>query len=116
MGQHKQKKEIAKLQIRKKEIDEAITKRTLARVPVDPSGMIASVTTSIPKLHDFTASDDDCDSMPSLTDQSSDDSESEARSSSPISAGDTDSGRDAVENYVTYNIGLHGGIHIAKSI
>ena len=41
MGQHKQRQEIAKWQQRKKDIDEAIPKRTLPRVPVEPSDYVA---------------------------------------------------------------------------
>ena len=37
IGQYKQRQEIIKWQQRKKDIDEAIAKRSLPRVPVDPS-------------------------------------------------------------------------------
>ena len=97
MGQHKQKKEIARWQLRKRDIDEAIAKRTIPRVPVDPSGMIASVVASTSKPYDFTASEDDGDSMPSLIDESSDDSETEALSSRQSSDSDTEPDRDEVE-------------------
>ena len=70
LWEHKQKKEIASWQIRKQEIDEAIAKHTIPRVRVDPSGMIASVTTTAPRPHEDP--DEDCVSMPSLTDSSSD--------------------------------------------
>ena len=79
------KNEIARLQIRKKEIDEALAKRTLPRVPVDPSGMFTSITTSTPKLHGFTAIDDDSESLLLLSDHSSDESRAEPPSSGPHS-------------------------------
>ena len=71
MGQHKQKQEIAKWQQRKKDIDEAIAKRIVLRVLVDPSGMVASVASSIlipcPEYNDRT------DSVPSPVGKCSDD-------------------------------------------
>ena len=71
IGQHKQRQEIVKWQQRKKDIDEAIAKRTLPRVPVDPSGMLATV---IALQHNISAaSEDDQDDAPSLVDPSNDD-------------------------------------------
>ena len=71
MCQHKQKQEIAKWQQRKKDIDEAIAKHTIPRVPVDPSGMVAAITAPTPS--NCQASEDETASMPSLVDKSDDD-------------------------------------------
>ena len=71
MGQHKQKQDISKWQQRKKDIDEAIAKRILHRVHVDPSGMFAAVAASFSS--NCPTSDDETASMPSLVDKSDDD-------------------------------------------
>ena len=103
MGQHTRKTEIAKLQIRKKEIDEAIAKRTIPRAPVDSSGIIASITTSAPKQQGDAASDNNCDSMPSLTNSSSDGSDTDFQSSGQTSDSDTETDRVDVEFCVLRN-------------
>ena len=62
MGQHKEKHEIAKWQQRKQDIDEAVAKRTLSLVLVEPSDYVvpaAALQHNIPA-----ASDDDFTDLP----------------------------------------------------
>ena len=71
MGQHKQNQEIAKWQQRKHDADDAIAKRTVPRVPVNPSGMVAAIIA--PSPINCPASDGQAASMSSLVDKSEDD-------------------------------------------
>ena len=72
MGQHKQKQEIAKWQQRNKDIDEAVAKRTLPRVPVEPSDYV--VPAAALRHHIPGASDDDFNDLPPPLEQSDDES------------------------------------------
>ena len=73
IGEHKKRQEILKWQQRKKDIDEAIAKRNLLRVPVDPSNYTipaASVKHRPPSI----GTDDDDGPIPLLTHESDDES------------------------------------------
>ena len=71
IGQHKQRQEIVKWQQRKKDIDEAIAKRSLPRVPVDPSEYHVPAA-SLRHRPPVIGNDDDDDPTPRLIDDSDD--------------------------------------------
>ena len=73
IGEHKKRQEILKWQQRKKDIDEAIAKRSLLRVPVDPSNYTIPAA-SVKHRPPFTGTDDDDGPIPHLTDESDDES------------------------------------------
>ena len=71
IGQHKQRQEIVKWQQRKQDIDEAVAKRSLPRVPVDPSEYYVPAA-SLRHHPPVTGNDNDDDPTPLLIDDSDD--------------------------------------------